>query len=195
MPHLFLLVSYASIAIVINAIDMLVCFRVMKETQDNFFFMVAMIQDGFIILYVLVGLFFAVWAFWGMPSPDKDAFITGFFVIVLLLAISSATVIVGLEDIIWRNPGEFIDLTWLFELVVLGYNILKWVIVLSYTISLAELGRSVPSVPEQVRPYELVSAQQFNERQFVQPAQYVQAEEPRKVYMMPMPMQMPVYSS
>ena len=194
MPHLFLLVTYSSIAIVINAIDMLCSFRVIKETKDNFFFMVALIQDGFIILYVLVGLIFAVWAFWGMPKPDKDTFVTGFFVVVLLLAISAVTVVVGVEDIIWRNPGEFIDLTWLFELVTLGYHILKWVVVLSYTISLAEIAEAAPSVPEPAKTYELVSNPQFNEQIPMQAFQFAQPEEPKKVWAMPYPVQMAMYA-
>ena len=147
MAHLLLLVTYTAVAIVVNAFDMLFSYRVAKETTDAYFLWISFIQDAFVMLYLLVGLLFAVWAFWGMPKPDKDTFVMVFYVVVILLAIASVVVVIGVEDIIWRHPGEFIDLTYLFELVILGYHVLKWVVVLSYTIALAEVAESTPSAP------------------------------------------------
>ena len=182
MPHLMLMVTYSSIAIVVNAFDMLCNYRIIKETKDNFFFTVAMIQDGVVIVYVLIGLLFAVWAFWGMTKQDKDTFIMGFFIIVLLLAITAITVVVGLEDIIWRSPGEFIDLTWLFELVVLGYHVLKWSVILSYTISLAEIAEAATSI-EPKSEYEMVKMPQ--EYSNFQPIQFTPGQNPQTVWSMP----------
>jgi hypothetical protein len=146
MPHLFLMVSYSSIAIVIHAVDMFMTRRIIRHTVDNFSFYVALGQDGVVLLYVLIGLLFAWWAFFGMPPSDKNMFIAGLYVIVVLLGISSVLVIIGIEDIIWRNPQEFLDLTKLFELVMLGYHVLKYLLIVSYTISLAEIIHTPPQV-------------------------------------------------
>jgi hypothetical protein len=166
MAHLMLLVAFTAIAIVVNAFDILFSVRVIKETTDTFFLWVSVIQDGVVMLYVLIGLVFAMWAFWGMPKPDKDTFLMVFYIFVLLLAIAAIIVVLGVEDIIWRHPGEFIDLTHLFELIILGYHILKWVIILSYTIALGDLAESLPSTPTpeaqpafvQMPVYDMLSA-------------------------------------
>ena len=164
MAHIYLLVLYTAIAFVVNIFDILMNRVVMKDMQDNLFFYIAMVEDILIIIYLFIGLIFAVWAFWGMPTEDKENFIFAFYILVVVFAIASATVIIGIEGIIWRNPGEFIDLTWLFELVMLGYHLLKWVIVLSYTIYLAIIGRTVPSAP--ARPqYQLVPQMKYFEMQ------------------------------
>ena len=191
MPHLFLMVSYAAIAIVINTLDILLSYRVIKETTDVFFFYIAIAQDGVIILYVIIGLVFTEWAFWGMPVEDKNMFLTIFYVLIALLAVTAGTVVVGLEDIIWRNPGEFIDLTWLFELVVLGYHVLKWVIILSYTITLEEMAKSIPNGQSHVNEYQLVNSPQFEESANIQTVQFVPGQEPKKIWAMPI--RMPAY--
>ena len=144
MPHLFLMVTYSSIAIVVNVMDMLMTRRIITHTMDNFSFYISLGQDGVTLVYVLIGLLFAWWAFFGMPPTDKNMFIAGLYVIVVILGISSVLVIVGIETIIWRNPQEFIDLTWLFELIMLGYHFLKWILILSFTISLSEIIQNPP---------------------------------------------------
>jgi hypothetical protein len=184
MAHLFLLVSYAAISILVSTLDILISYRVIKDMKDVFFYYIAIGQDGVVIAYVIIGLFFAVWAFWGMPTEDKKMFCTIFYVLAALLAVSSGTVLIGLEDIIWRNPGEFIDLTWLFELVTLGYHTLKWVIVLSYTISLEEMAQDVPSGPSRTTGYQLVSVPQHQESN-IQMVQFMPNQEPKKVWTLP----------
>lgn len=175
MAHLMLLVAYASISLVVSMFDMLLSYRIIKEEKDSFFFYIALVLDALVIIYLLVGLVFAVWAFWGMPAPDKEGFIGFFFIYTLVLAIMAGTVIFGVEDIIWRNPGEFIDLTWLFELVILGYHITKWVIVLSYTIALAEVGRAAPSAPA----YPAMNQYAY------QPVQQIPMQEMQPMYVLP----------
>ena len=191
MAHLFLLVGYSAICIFVNALDILLSYRVIKETKDAFFFYIAIGQDGFVICYVLIGLIFAVWAFWGMPTEDKNMFITIFYVLTAILAVSAGTVVVGLEDIIWRNPGEFIDLTWLFELVTLGYHVLKWVVILSYTIALEEIGRSAPNTQPPVNAYQLVNVPQYQESPSIQTIEFLPGQEPKRVWTMPI--QLPAY--
>ena len=184
MAHLFLLVGYSALTIMINVLDILISYRVIKETQDAFFFYIAIGQDAVIILYMLLGLIFVVWVVWGIAQEDVNTFITCFYVFVGLLAVSAGTVVVGLEDIVWRNPGEFIDLTWLFELVLLGYHALKWVIVLSYTISLEELIRR-PYSQSPVNAYQFVKVPQYEELQNIQTIEFIQGQEQKKVWAMP----------
>ncbi len=194
MPHLTLLIAYTSVATFVNLVDMVWTQRVIKETADNFFFILALVTDGITIVYLLVGIIFIVWVVYGIPVTDKNTFITGFYILVLLLFIAEAVVVFGLEDIIWRNPGEFIDLTWLFELVILGYKALKWVIILSFTLALAELAETIVTSVEAPKAYEAVP-QQIVEQQ-MQPIQFISAEQAQKMWAMPVPasqFQAPIY--
>ena len=144
MPHLFLMVAYSAIAVVINAINILMTSRIIKHSSDVFYYYVSMGQDGATIGYVLIGLVISWCAFYGMPPQEKNMFIGAFYVLAILLGITGTYVVVGIENIIWREPTEFIDLTWLFELVTLGFHALKWILTLSFTVSLAEIIQQPP---------------------------------------------------
>ena len=186
MPHLVLLVTYTAISIVVNWFDIIVSHRIITETQDNMFFWVAMVVDWSILVYLIFGLYFAVFAFWGMEAEKKERAISTFFIFLYLLGAGTIATIIGLNSIIWRNPGEFIDLTWLFALVVLGFNVLKWVVILSFTISLAEIARSLPNMPTPPA-YQLVNTNMPMEQPVMMPF----AKEEPKTWVMPQAI--PVY--
>ncbi len=170
MPHLTLLVVYTAIATFVNLFDLVWSSRVIKETTDNYFFIVALVTDGATILYMLIGLIAVVWLIYGMPVEDKNSFVLVSYVVVGILFLAEGAVTVGLEMEIRSNPGEFIDQTWLLELVMLGYKTLKWVIVLSYALALAELADTITSQPTPAaKSYELVPQQQPHEEQSAVP--------------------------
>lgn len=140
MPgHIFLFVLHASITLVVGALDMLICRKIIKHDADSFYFYLAMGQDAAGMVYVLAGLLYAMCTVQHRMTLRDQTVANIFYVIAGVLGVTEGIVVVGIEQIIWRQPGEFIDLTWLFELITLGYQIGKWVVLLSYAVALADI--------------------------------------------------------